>query len=52
MATTIMVIVVSCTDHPDFSGALATEDDVRQASHASAQIIARAEALVGVMPPY
>jgi hypothetical protein len=40
------------TAYPDFRGALATEEDVRQASHASAQIITRAEALVGVMPPY
>lgn len=40
------------TAYPDFRRALASEDDVLQASHASAQIIARAEALVGVLPPY
>jgi len=30
----------------------ATSDDGEQASHASTKIIARAEVLVGVMPPY
>jgi hypothetical protein len=40
------------TVYPDFSRAMATRDDVEQALHASTQIIARAEVLVGVMPPY
>lgn len=40
------------TAYPDFSRALATQDDVGQALHVSAKIIARSEVLVGVMPPY
>jgi hypothetical protein len=31
---------------------MATDDDVVQALHASTEIVARSETLIGVMPPY